>query len=293
MEISGRTGRGYLAHNNREFICRNVDPTRTGNNITLRNESLEDAYETVFGDAYENYNSKVRRDRQFNGTYLEKLRASRLKHRQKEFYEWIVQVGNREQMGYGTGNETIAEEILKEYVSQFIERNPQLHVFGIYIHCDESTCHVHLDYIPWATYEKGQRKRNSLTKALSQMGYGESKSRKETNLMKWQKAERDNLRSIARAYGLEIEEEKHNSNPHLEIPEFKKLQTAKSELEVEREILNDEICELLDIKRLCITELAKAFKRVPTLVNTVSTALKLAMNEAVVTRLREEREISR
>ena len=293
MEISGRTGRGYLAHNNREFFCRNVDPTRTQNNIVIRKEALESAYESVFGEAFQSYNSKVRKDRQFKGTYLEKLRASRLKHRQKEYFEWIVQVGNKVQMGYGSGNEHMAEEILTKYVFQFIERNPQLYVFNAVIHCDEATSHAHIDYIPWATYEKGQRIRNSLSKALFQMGYGESKSRKETNLMKWQKAERDHLRTIARERGLEIEDEKHNSNRHLEVPEFKQMQETKCEMETEIKLLNDEIRELLDIKSLCVTELAKAFKRVPTLITTVSNALKLAMNEATLTRSRAEREISR
>ena len=41
-------------------------------------------------------------------------------------------------------------------------------MFNAVIHLDEETPHLHLDYIPFAEYEKGLKKRNSLSQALIQ-----------------------------------------------------------------------------------------------------------------------------
>ena len=49
--ISHARGRGSLNHNNRNHIYKNVDPTRTENNIYYAKESLEDAYQKCFGEA--------------------------------------------------------------------------------------------------------------------------------------------------------------------------------------------------------------------------------------------------
>lgn len=44
-------------------------------------------------------------------------------------------------------------------------------VVGAYIHNDEATPHMHIVYVPVATYSKGLKKRVSNDKALNQMGY--------------------------------------------------------------------------------------------------------------------------
>ena len=83
MKISGRKGSGYIAHNNREFTCRNVDPNRSKNNIFIKKETLEEAYNKIFGDSFKEYNNSIRKDRRFDGSYLQKLRNSKNKHKQK------------------------------------------------------------------------------------------------------------------------------------------------------------------------------------------------------------------
>ena len=47
-------------------------------------------------------------------------------------------------------------------INNIIERNPNLKMFNAVIHLDEETPHLHLDYIPFAEYQKGLKKRNSL-----------------------------------------------------------------------------------------------------------------------------------
>ena len=45
-------------------------------------------------------------------------------------------------------------------------------LIGAYIHMDEASPHLHLDYIPVAKgYTRGLETRNSLDKAMKQMGY--------------------------------------------------------------------------------------------------------------------------
>lgn len=66
----------------------------------------------------------------------------------------------------------IAIEILEQYAKTFQERNPNLYLFNCVMHLDEATPHLHIDYIPVAHgYKTGMETRNSLTKALQQMGF--------------------------------------------------------------------------------------------------------------------------
>lgn len=68
--ISYARGKGKLRHNNRDIISPNVDQSRIADNITLKQQSLADAYEEIFGDATTEYNKKQRRsDRKIKDTY--------------------------------------------------------------------------------------------------------------------------------------------------------------------------------------------------------------------------------
>lgn len=81
-------------------------------------------------------------------SYYEKVKRSR---QEKLFYEVIVQVGNMDDTRVGRYLAEVAIKILKDYVELFQFRNPQLYVFGAYIHLDEETSHLHLDFVPWVS----------------------------------------------------------------------------------------------------------------------------------------------
>ena len=278
MKISGRKGSGYIAHNNREFTCRNVDPTRSKNNIYIKKESLEKAYDIIFGESFKEYNESIRKDRRFNGSYLQKLRNSKNTHKQKESYEWIAQIGDKEDMGYGTGREELARQILIQYTEEFIKRNSQLYVYNAVIHMDEATPHVHIDYIPWARFKKGQKIRQSLDKAYEQMGYGKSESRTNNNTIEWQKTEREIIRETARGYGLEIEEEQRNNKKHLSVDEYKEMMEYIETLEQEIVELKEEIVELHDLKNQSINELAHTLQKMPQLITSITRAMKISVD---------------
>ena len=54
------------------------------------------------------------------------------------------------------------------------------YLFNCVMHLDEATPHLHIDYIPVAHgYKTGMETRNSLTKALQQMGFAKAVSKKE------------------------------------------------------------------------------------------------------------------
>lgn len=51
-------------------------------------------------------------------------------------------------------------------------RNPQLYVVGAYIHLDEETPHLHLNFVPWVSGSKrGLETKTSLKAALATRGF--------------------------------------------------------------------------------------------------------------------------
>lgn len=51
--ISMCQGKGSLSHNNRAFAAKNIDSSRTADNITFVHQNLSDAYDILFSDAVE------------------------------------------------------------------------------------------------------------------------------------------------------------------------------------------------------------------------------------------------
>ena len=152
--ISGMIGAGSLAHNRLDFIAENVDPDRVHLNIRYQNENLKEVYKELFDDSVERYNVGKRKDRQIIN-YYEKIRQGK---QEKLFHEVIFQIGNREDMAVGTVEGDLAVKVLDEYVKDFQKRNPALRVFGCYLHQDESTPHLHIDFIPYGSSRSGPRR---------------------------------------------------------------------------------------------------------------------------------------
>ena len=80
-----------------------------------------------------------------------------------------MQIGNKDDMGAKTEDGQLAAKILDEYMQGFKRRNPTLRVFSAYLHMDEATPHLHIDFIPYTTGSKrGLETRVSLKKALAE-----------------------------------------------------------------------------------------------------------------------------
>ena len=226
--ISFMTGEGSIGHNTRQFIAPNVDATRTQKNIILINEDIKQVYHKLFDKALEEYNNKqTRKDRKIK-SYYEKIARSK---QEKLFYEVVVQIGNRDDTGVYSYMADEAAEILKEYVDDFIKNNPQLYVFGAYIHMDEETPHLHLDFVPWSSGNKrGLETKNSLKGALASRGFvGEGKAN--TEWQQWCEAEKESIAKIMQYYGI-IWNNLGTHHPHLSVMDYKKKERQQEILEL-------------------------------------------------------------
>ena len=114
-----------------------------------------------------------------------------------------------------------AIEILEQYAKTFQERNPNLYLFNCVMHLDEATPHLHIDYIPVANgYKTGMKTRNSLTKALQQMGFAKAVSKKENETVAWQQRERAYLTELCQEKGIDVEV-LGVQRDNLTLPEYK------------------------------------------------------------------------
>ena len=254
--ISGMIGKGSLAHNRREFFAENVDPDRVQLNICYQNENLKEVYKELFDDAVGRYNIGKRKDRQITN-YYEKIRQGK---QEKLFHEVIFQIGNREDMAVGTDEGDLAVKVLNGYVKDFQKRNPTLRVFSCYLHQDEATPHLHIDFIPYVTgwKGKGMDTRVSLKQALKSLGF-QGGNKHDTELNQWINHEKEVLAEIAKQYGIEWEQ-KGTHEEHLDVYNFKKkerkkevqkLEQEKESLTVENEELTAQIAESrVDIQAL-------------------------------------------
>lgn len=240
--ISFMNGEGSLGHNTRAFIAANVDADRTKNNITLVNEDLKKVYHKLFDDSLKKYNAKQKRkDRQIKN-YYDKISRSK---QEKLFYEVIVQIGNRDDTGVGSAASDIAVKVLTDYVELFIRRNPQLYVFGAYIHMDEETPHVHIDFVPFSTDNKrGLETKNSLKGALASRGF-ESEGKGNTEWQQWSEAEKEDIAMIMQKYGIGWKK-LDTHNPHLSVLDYKKQERSREVKELEQEL--EDIGVVIELK---------------------------------------------
>ena len=142
--ISMCQGKGSLSHNNREFSAKNIDSSRTPNNVVFVQQALSDAYHQLFDEAVEKYNANQRRKDRKIGNYFEHL-FNRLPsksvitgtNKHKSFYEHLVYIGTRKDTAVGTPDAEIAVACLREYMESFQKRNPNFYVFNAILHMDE------------------------------------------------------------------------------------------------------------------------------------------------------------
>lgn len=270
--ISMPQGKGSQMHNRRDYekigheIPDNIFQTKTKDNVVLVDMDIKEAYKDIFGDAVERYNDKQKRDDRKIADYYDKIEHS--KNGEKLFYEDVLQWGKKEDF---EGNEQLrekAKDALTKYAEDFQERNPNLRVIGAYIHMDEASPHLHLDYVPVAHgYKRGMDTRNSLDKALEEQGI-EVKERtrtvkdKETGeeqevdlkegrynnrTMAWKEREREYFGEICQELGLEVEAERNLNRKQLTVAEYKEIIepiTAEADRIIER--ANNKFDETLD-----------------------------------------------
>ena len=211
-------GKGSVAHNSRQFKAANVDPERTSLNRRYCNRNIKKVYEELFGEALEKYNAKQTRSDRKIKNYYEKIRTSK---QEKPFTELVMQIGNHEDTNAQSEFGAKAAEILDEYMKGFQERNPHLRVFSAYMHMDESTPHLHIDFVPFTTGSKrGLETRVSLKSALAQQGITGG-TKYETEWSVFTRREKEQLAEIMERHGIGWKQlDTHEE--HLSVLDYKK-----------------------------------------------------------------------
>ena len=230
--ISFMTGKGSVNHNSRKFHAKNTDPERSCLNVEYCNENVKDVYHELFDEALTRYNEKQTRSDRRIDDYYEKIRSGK---QEKPFHEIILQIGDKDNMGAKTENGQLAAKVLDKYMWDFQRRNPTLRVFSAYLHMDEATPHLHIDFVPYTTgSRRGIDTRVSLKQALSALGF-KGGTRRETELNQWVAYEKEQLAAVMLEHGIEWEK-KGTHEKHLSVLDFEKKERAKEVAELEQSI---------------------------------------------------------
>ncbi len=228
--ISFMTGKGSVNHNSRKFHAKNTDPERSCLNVEYCNENIKDVYHELFDEALARYNEKQTRSDRRIDDYYEKIRSGK---QEKPFHEIILQIGDKDNMGAKTENGQLAAKVLDKYMQDFQRRNPTLRVFSAYLHMDEASPHLHIDFVPYTTGSKrGLDTRVSLKQALAALGF-KGGTRRETELNQWVAYEKEQLAAVMLEHGIEWEK-KGTHEKHLSVLDFEKKERAKEVAELEQ-----------------------------------------------------------
>lgn len=231
----------------------NVDRTKTKDNLILASESIEHAYERLFGEATETYNarqvSKGRPDRQIEDYYAhvrDAYRADRAKvghsksrsGRPAPAVEYVVQLGNRE-----TWSSELDEAGAKVVYSEAFDRIKArtagaIDWFAAAVHVDETdgTPHMHIIGIPYGeSPNRGLPVQVSMNKALKTMGLDRLPDLQDAMMGCLEDAARD--RGVERA----VMDDHHR---HMDVPQFKRVMRELDELDDKKEASRREASDL-------------------------------------------------
>ena len=155
-----------------------IDAARSNQNVVLVDKSLRKFFDEVFGEAIEEANEKNRKKHPercttvaaYYAEYHSKAQEALIQIGDGATYQAIVAKYGREKA------DKFYKTALENAFKKFKEDNPSLKVFGAYIHMDETTPHLHLDFLPVAEYKRGQKLKVSLEGALKEVGFARSKS---------------------------------------------------------------------------------------------------------------------
>ena len=240
--ISAMIGKGSVNHNTRAFTAKNVDKNRSADNVEFCQEDIKQVYHKLFDEARERYNAKQKRKDRMIDNYYEKIRRGK---QEKLFHEVIFQIGNKDDMNAKNEDGLLAKRILTEFMDEFQARNPNLYVFSAYLHMDEETPHLHIDFVPYITGSKrGLDTRVSLKSALAAEGFTGG-TRGATELNQWIASEKQELATVMERYGVEWLQ-KGTHEKHLSVLEFEKQERAKevAELDSQKQEKTSEVAKL-------------------------------------------------
>lgn len=241
-----------IEHNLREYdkekwnTDNHIDYSKSHLNIVLENKDLQSFFSELFDESIAEFNEKNKYkhpERVIDKTDFYN------KHK-KDVREAIIQVGNEhEQLTYDEYVDFYAKA-LKKWESD----NPTFKIFSAVIHCDETTPHLHIDYLPVTSSNRGLKTKISLDGALNAIGYKREKKQKyaETPFKRWLSDWRASFEQFSRdELHCEIEPAEHCKRQHSEYYEYhaKKIKQESAEAHELHENALHEIRESKKIKK--------------------------------------------
>lgn len=238
--VSATQGDIAPEHDRREYTPDNVDGRLTKYDFVIIDTPDERrAFNDLFADSIDAVNAKTKRnDRKKSYDYISEIEADDRK--EKPFYEYVFQIGNRDTNGVTTSDfdhkawekdknaydirscmnkdpdRLKLKAILDSEMQCLQERYPAFHFWSIIGHDDEpnGTYHYHVRFTPVGNgYAKGMQKRCSLTKALGNMGFVSDNA--DYGITQWQNDVKDRIAEAMEKEGYHREfmsnEEKHAS----------------------------------------------------------------------------------
>lgn len=226
-----------VKHNNREqdkYDNKEIDVSRFKYNKYLVQESLRELYAREFDDALGKYNAKQKRNDRKIKSYYEHIAKGKKTSLQQEI---IVQVGSGfrgKDYEFGDGDWDKTNEILEEYFSEFEKRNPNLKVYNAVIHNDETSPHLHINFVPVAGgYKRGLEKQVAFDRAVKQQSVELDVSHP---FEAWKNSEIAVLERLMNERGIEREEVGTNEYEDTNELKEKTEELRKLEIKVENEL---------------------------------------------------------
>ncbi|AIK35220.1 plasmid recombination enzyme family protein (plasmid) [Bacillus pseudomycoides] len=250
VSLKKATNKTNIKHNNRTMSEKekernsHIDYSRSDENKYLVQKDLKELYQEEFGEALEKYNAKQKRSDRKIDDYYKHIQSSKKTSLQQEM---IIQVGDLNDF-IRNADYKRANEILLEWFKDFEKRNPNLKVYNAVIHNDETSPHMHLNFVPVASgYKRGLEKQVSFDRAIMQQDSALDKTRPFDD---WREKEVKLLEKILKERG--IERKLVGSNEYKDVNEYKE----KKDLEREIQWLEEKIAKKKD-------ELVKVSEQVP------------------------------
>ncbi|MBY7131359.1 plasmid recombination protein [Bacillus sp. 8YEL33] len=237
VSLKKATNKTNIKHNNRTMSEKekernsHIDYSKSDENKYLVQKDLKELYQEEFGEVSEKYNAKQKRNDRKIDDYYKHIQSSKKTSLQQEM---IIQVGDKDDF-FSKQDFEKANEILEEWLSGFEKRNPNLKIYNAVIHNDESSPHMHLNFVPVASgYKRGLEKQVSFDRAITQQDPTLDKTRpfddwreKEVNLLGEMLKERSIERKIV------------GTNDYKDVREYKERKDLQREIQqLEKDLAN-------------------------------------------------------
>lgn len=256
------------AHNRRDYdkakwnLDGHIQSDRTSLNVTLCDADFKTWFHQQFDAAIDDFNEKNK------GKHND-----RLIDKEKFFHdnsgkaqECIIQLGDHaaytemvDTIGQTAADETHIRFLTDAY-KQWKEKNPAFRVFSAIIHMDESTPHLHLDFVPVAESKRGLSVKISMDGALKNNGFERKKDHKfaETPYKLWLAAQRERTEALAGQYIDLIPSEHETGKKHVETWQYRSEQARNdcAELKSEHKRVSDEVNQLQEEQQKLNEELS-------------------------------------